>query len=54
MCTPVYIEMDAVEPLLLSEGVCSQLGLITFHPDILGETKKPGRSGVPRVSVQSR
>ena len=51
-CTPVYIKMDAVEPLLLSEGVCSQLGLITFHPDVLGETRKSCQSVVPRVSVQ--
>ena len=30
--TPVYIKMDAREPLLLSEGVCRQLGIIAYHP----------------------
>ena len=37
MRTPIYIKMDAPEPLLLSEGVCRQLGLISYHPDLLGE-----------------
>ena len=32
--TPVYIEMDATDRLLLSEGVCHQLGLIGYHPDV--------------------
>ena len=32
--TPVYIKMDSPTPLLLSEGVCCQLGIITYHPDI--------------------
>ena len=34
MCTPVYIKMDAHDPLLLSEGVCSQLGIVSYHPDV--------------------
>ena len=34
MNTPVYIKMDAREQLLLSEGVCRQLGIITYHPDV--------------------
>lgn len=28
MCTPVYIK-DARDPLLLSEGVCRQLGILS-------------------------
>ena len=32
--TPVYLKMDAQEQLLLSEGVCSQLGLVTYHPGV--------------------
>ena len=32
--TPVYIKMDAPEQLLLSEGVCRQLGILTYHPDV--------------------
>jgi len=27
MCTPVYVKMDSPDPLLLSEGVCRQLGI---------------------------
>ena len=31
MKTPVYVKMDAKEQLLLSEGVCRQLGIVTYH-----------------------
>lgn len=31
MCTVVYIKMDSQDPLLLSEGVCRQLGIISYH-----------------------
>ena len=34
MCTTVYLKMDAREPLLLSEGVCHQLGIISYHPNV--------------------
>ena len=34
LTTPVYIKLDAEEPLLLSEGVCRQLGIIQYHPDV--------------------
>ena len=27
--------MDEQDPLLLSEGVCRQLGILTYHPDVL-------------------
>ena len=30
--TPVYVKMEAHDPLLLSEGVCHQLGIISYHP----------------------
>lgn len=33
MRTPVYLKMDAHDQLLLSEGVCRQLGII-YHPDV--------------------
>lgn len=29
----VYLKIDAQEQLLLS-GVCSQLGLVTYHPEV--------------------
>ena len=34
MRTPVYLKMDAHDQLLLSEGVCRQLGIISYHPDV--------------------
>lgn len=39
MRTAVYIKVDACDPLLLSEGVCHQLGIISYHPD--AEDVKP-------------
>ena len=59
--TPVYLKMDTQEQLLLSEGVCSQLGLVTYHPGVAsthvqdsatedrGQTKL---AQIPIVSVQ--
>ena len=38
--TPVYIKMDSPTPLLLSEGVCCQLGIIMYHPDVQPARKK--------------
>ena len=35
MKTTVYIKMDAFDQLLLSEGVCRQLGLVTYHPSLV-------------------
>ena len=34
MKTPVYIKMDAPDQLLLSEGVCQQLGIVSYHRDV--------------------
>ena len=34
MKTPVYIKMDAPDQLLLSEGVCRQLGIVNYHRDV--------------------
>ena len=34
MKTTVYVKLDAAEQLLLSEGVCRQLGIIQYHPDV--------------------
>ena len=33
--TPVYIKMDSSDQLLLSEGVCRQLGIISYHPSVI-------------------
>ena len=34
LCTPVYVRKKSADPLLLSEGVCRQLGIIQYHPDV--------------------
>ena len=34
MTTTVYIKLDAHDELLLSVGVCRQLGIIRYHPDV--------------------
>ena len=40
MKTPVYVKMDAKEQLLLSEGVCRQLGIVHYHEQVVpGERK---------------
>ena len=41
MTTPVYIKVDAHDQLLLSEGVCRQLGILQYDPDV--ETWRGGR-----------
>ena len=29
--TSAYVRMEAYDDLLLSEGVCNQLGIVTYH-----------------------
>lgn len=38
MRTTVYLKMDARDPLLLSEGVCHQLHIISYHPQVGAST----------------
>ena len=56
MKTAIYVKMDAPEPLLLSEGVCRQLGLVTYHPEVKarrgGGTVAAQECRVPAVRVQ--
>ena len=54
MTTPVYIKMKAHDPLLLSEGVCRQLGIITYHPEVVCKNDdEPSKEvAVPMVKVQ--
>ena len=40
MKTSVYIKMDAYDQLLLSEGVCRQLGIISYHSDVYPGKRK--------------
>ena len=50
MSTGIYIKMDSPGPLLLSEGVCHQLGIISYHP--LVEDTACQMTVVPSVRVQ--
>ena len=54
MKTPIYLKMDAKEQLLLCEGVCRQLGIISYHPQVTpGDTCREDSAGyVPTVRVQ--
>ena len=65
MRTPIYFKMDAPEQLLLSEGVCRQLGIITYHTEVqpvergkadkptkISKTAKDGNCVVPTVRVR--
>ena len=40
MQTPVYIKLDVEEPLLLSEGVCRQLRILSYHPGVVGHKEQ--------------
>ena len=48
MTTTVYIKMDAHDQLLLSEGVCRQLGIIHYHPNV--ECWRGGRKATQPAS----
>ena len=53
--TTVYVKVDAPDELLLAEGVCSQLGIVSYHPLLLPQDTsrlKPEESAlVPSVRV---
>ena len=56
MNTPIYVKMDAKEDLLVSEGVCRQLGIVTYHPEVSPMTKGVSREQAPgsgRVAEKS-
>ena len=50
MNTAVYLKMDAHDDLLLSEGVCCHLGIITYHPVSRQTT---GWNGTPHPFARS-
>ena len=50
--TTVYIKMDAHDQLLLSEGVCRQLGIVSYHPSVSSrKCVKKSIALVPTVRV---
>ena len=51
--TSIYVKMDAHDQLLLSEGVCRQLGIINYHDKV--ERWRGGRkSQAPSVPVERK
>ena len=52
MKTPVYVKMDAKEQLLLSEGVCRQLGIVSYHEEVTPDQGGGEEAHVPTVRVQ--
>ncbi len=57
MKTAVYIKMDAHDQLLLSEGVCRQLGIIAYHKAVeawRGGRKKARQGGAGRWKEQGK
>ena len=52
MHTSVYVKMDAYDDLLLSEGVCSQLGIVTYHSKV-GRTQSSTTVDTPTSSACS-
>ena len=53
MSTPVYVKMDADDPLLLSEGICRQLGIVTYHPSVR-ERHSPEGTSLPKMGEASQ
>ena len=53
MNTPIYVKMDAHEQLLLSEGVCRQLGIISYHPEVQAFTPTKESENSPPLSGNS-
>ena len=51
--TPIYINMDSEEPLLLAEEVCRQLQIVTYHPDVLQGSQAPVERTKPEASTTS-
>ena len=48
MRTPVYVKLDAADQLLLGEGVCHKLRVITYHPSVSSK-----RSPVKSLKLKS-
>jgi hypothetical protein len=48
MTTPVYLKMDSTTQLLLSEGVCQQLHILSYH-SLITEKGALGHVGDPQT-----
>ena len=52
--TPVYIKMDAHDQLLMSEGVCSQLGIVEYHDNVWPGREPEALVGEENVTVAAK
>ena len=57
ICTTVYVKLVAPEQLLLSESICCELGIVSYHPSVQSvlechsdEKPKPSTSTIDRKS----
>ena len=50
----VYIKMDAIDQLLLSEGVYCQLSIVSYHSSVTAQEAKrrKGSATVPSIRVR--
>ena len=44
MHTAIYVKIDAHDQLLLSDGVCHQLGVISYHDNVEPWRRTAGRT----------
>ena len=51
MCTPVYVKMDTKDQLLLSEGVCNQLRIITYYSAVSDNHQDVPDQPSPSVTI---
>ena len=52
MKTPLYFKLDPPEQLFLGEGVCWQLGIVTYHPFIFDQRKKKNGQAAKQETPQ--
>ena len=52
MVTPIYMKVDAPDQLLLSEGVCRQLGIVSYHQGVRPWPTRLKRSSQERKGVK--
>ena len=52
--TPVYVKMDAEDPLLLSKGLCRQVGVVIYHSNVWtrGKSDNQDSANVPIIRVK--
>ena len=54
MHTPIYIKGEAADKLLLGEGVCRQLKIITYHPSVSCKKTRKENKIRPMPSVKPK